>query len=112
MSTDRTTEILNYLTAISRDVGELRTEVKQLGTQLAQINERLTQVEARLDQVETRLEQLETRFEQMDARLGRMERAQRQHGQRFDRMVGTVLTMRADVEELQDRVAELEAKQA
>ncbi|HZH31634.1 MAG TPA: hypothetical protein VEY11_12800 [Pyrinomonadaceae bacterium] len=27
MSTDRTTEILNYLSAISRDVGELRTEM-------------------------------------------------------------------------------------
>jgi predicted nuclease with TOPRIM domain len=91
MSTDRTTEILNYLTAISRDVGELRAEVKQLSAQFTQ---------------------LEARFEQMEARFGRMEREQRQHGQRFDRMAGTVLTMRADIEELQDRVAELEGKQA
>lgn len=27
MSTDRTTEMLNYLSAISREVGEMRTEV-------------------------------------------------------------------------------------
>lgn len=28
MSTDRTTEILNYLSAISREVGELRAEMR------------------------------------------------------------------------------------
>jgi chromosome segregation ATPase len=29
MSTDRTTEILNYLTAISREVGEMRSEMQR-----------------------------------------------------------------------------------
>jgi hypothetical protein len=28
MSTDRLTEVLNYLSAMSRDIGELRTEVR------------------------------------------------------------------------------------
>jgi chromosome segregation ATPase len=84
MSTDRTTEILNYLTAISRDVGELRAEVKQISTQLVQ----------------------------MDARLERMEREQKRQGRRLDRIEGLVQTLRADVDDLQDRVAELEGKQA
>ncbi len=91
MSTDRTTEILNYLTAISRDIGEMRDEIKQINK---------------------RLEQIEMRVEQMDGRLVRMERDQRQQIQRLDRIAGAVLTMRADVEELQDRVVELESKQA
>ncbi len=102
MSNDRTTEILNYLTAISRDVGELRAEVKEMRAEIKQIN-------TRLEQVETRLEQIEARSVQMDARLVRMER---DHRQRLDRIAGAVLTMRADVDELQDRVVELESKQA
>jgi chromosome segregation ATPase len=74
MSTDRTTEILNYLSAISREVGEMRTEI--------------------------------------NGRLERIEREQRLQGQRLDRIEGMLLTMRADVGELQDRVTGLESKQA
>lgn len=73
MSTDRTTEILNYLSAISREVGEMRTEI--------------------------------------GGRLDRIEREQRLQGQRLDRIEGMLLTMRADVGELQDRVSVLEGKQ-
>ena len=84
MSNDRTTEILNYLTAISRDVGELRAEIKQMSTQLIEIN----------------------------ARLDRIEREQKRQGRRLERIEGQVQTMRADVEDLQDATAELEeAKQ-
>ena len=74
MSTDRTTEMLNYLSAISREVGEMRTEI--------------------------------------NGRLDRIEREQRLQGQRLDRIEGMLLTMRADVGELQDRVTALESKQA
>jgi chromosome segregation ATPase len=74
MSTDRTTEILNYLSAISREVGEMRTEI--------------------------------------NGRLDRIDREQRLQGQRLDRIEGMLLTMRADVGELQDRVTVLESKQA
>ncbi|MDQ3686318.1 MAG: hypothetical protein M3430_12080 [Acidobacteriota bacterium] len=74
MSTDRLTEILNYVTAISRDVGEFRADV--------------------------------------NARFDRIEREQRLQGQRLDRIEGMLLTMRADVSELQDRVGALESKRA
>ena len=42
MSTDRTTEMLNYLSAIGREVGEMRVEMN-----------------ARLDHLETRFDKLE-----------------------------------------------------
>ena len=88
MSTDRTTEILNYLSAISREVGELRTEM----------NARFAEVNTRLDRIETEV-----------ARIGREQRLQ---GRRLDRIEGLVLTTRGDVDELQDRVGVLEDKQA
>ena len=81
MSTDRTTEILNYLTAISRDVGELRAEIKQFRTEV-------------------------------NDRLERIEREQKRQGRRLERIEGLMQAMRADVDDLQDRVAELESKQA
>jgi predicted nuclease with TOPRIM domain len=84
MDNDRTTEILNYLTAISRDVGELRVEVRQINAHL----------------------------EQPEARLTNIEREQRLQGRRLDRIEGMSLIMRADVSELQDRVSALESKQA
>jgi chromosome segregation ATPase len=81
MSTDRTTEILNYLSAISREVGELRTEINSVRVE-------------------------------MNARLERIERELRQHGRRLDRIESLVLTTRADIDELQERVETLEGKQA
>ena len=88
MSTDRTTEILNYLSAISREVGELRTEM----------NARFSEVNARLDRIETE--------------VARMGRELRQQGRRLDRIESLVLTTRADIDELQERVDALEGKQA
>ncbi|HZG51805.1 MAG TPA: hypothetical protein VEZ40_06690 [Pyrinomonadaceae bacterium] len=88
MSTDRTTEILNYLSAISREVGEIRTEMNSLRADM----------NARLDRLETGV-----------TRIGREQRSQ---GQRLDRIEGMLLIMRGDVSELQDRVDTLEGKQA
>jgi chromosome segregation ATPase len=84
MSTDRTAEMLNYLSAISRDVGELRKEMGELRQEVAKIN----------------------------ARLDRIERELRQQGKRLDRIEAMTLTARADVEDLQDRVDALEEKTA
>lgn len=98
MSQDRTTEILNYLTAISRDVGELRAEVKQL--------------DKRLEQIEARVAQIETRVEMMDGRLERIEREQKRQGRRLERIEGWTQMARAGIEDLQERMLELEEKQA
>ncbi len=87
MSTDRLTEILNYLSAISREVGELRAEM----------NARFTETNGRLERVENEV-----------ARLGRELRLQ---GRRLDRIEAAVLTTRSEVDELQERVDVLEGKQ-
>jgi hypothetical protein len=62
MSTDRTTEILNYLSAISRDVGELSTEMNSL----------------RAD--------MNARFDRLEAEVTRIGREQRLQGQGLDRI--------------------------
>jgi len=88
MSADRTTEMLNYLSAISREVGELRAEMN------------------------TRHEELTARLDRIEGEVVRIGREQRLQGRRLDRIEGLLLTTRGDVGELQDRVDVLESKQA
>lgn len=56
MSTDRTTEILNYLSAISREIGEMRQE---MNARFAEVNERLGRVERELREMKRRLDRVE-----------------------------------------------------
>ena len=96
MSTDRTTEILNYLSAISRDVGELRTGLNSVRTEVSALR---TEMKAGFVEVNTRLDRVETEV----ARLGREQRL-------FNRIGASILETRSDVEELQERVDALEGK--
>lgn len=59
MSTDRLTEIVNYLSAISREVGELRAEM----------NARFDSLEARVGRLETEVRAITTRFDRLEARV-------------------------------------------
>jgi chromosome segregation ATPase len=68
MSTDRTTEILNYLSAMSRDIGEFRQETKA----------RFDRIEARLDKIEARLDRIEARLDEIEARLDALESEMKQ----------------------------------
>ena len=88
MSTDRNTEILNYLSAISREVGEFRQETN-----------------ARLDKVEQRLDKIE-------GQLDKAENEQRETWKLLNRVAGALLIFRSDIDEVQDRVTALERKQA
>lgn len=81
MSIDRTTEILNYLSAISREVGEMRKEFN-------------------------------SRLEAIEDRLVKIEREQREGRRRLDRIESIFLKTRADVDELDERVSEIESKLA
>jgi predicted nuclease with TOPRIM domain len=56
MSSDRTTEILNYLSAISREIGEMRTE---MNVRFAEVSERLGRVERELREMKRRLDRVE-----------------------------------------------------
>ena len=81
MSTDRLTEILNFLSAISRDIGAFRAETN-----------------ARVDRLEADMSGLRGDVRALTIR--------------FDRDHAVVFETRADVRELEDRVAALEGKQA
>ena len=100
MSTDRTTEILNYLSAISRDVGELRTGLNSLRTEVSELR----------TEVNTLRTEMNARFTEVNTRLDRIERAPRLQGRKLERLEGMMKTTRADIEELQDRVDTLEGK--
>jgi hypothetical protein len=63
MSTDRTTEILNYLSAISREVGEMRTE----------INGRLERIEREQRLQGQRLDRIEGMLLMMRADVGELQ---------------------------------------
>ncbi len=105
MSTDRTTEIINYLSAISREVGELRTEMREMRVEQNSFRTELTAVHAEL--VEVRSEQSKLR-----ADLDLVREDLRTLIKRFDRMGAIALENRADIRDVEDRVAVLEGKQS
>ena len=91
MSTDRTTEILNYLSAISREIGAFRTEVK-----------------GRFEQVEGRLDGLEA---EMRAGFQAVRGDVRHLAQKIEVLTQDSLDLRADQRTLRVRVDALERKQ-
>lgn len=91
MSTDRTTEILNYLSAISREVGELRTEMREM--------------RAAIDGIQVEQNNLRTELNAVRADV-------RMIIKQLDRIGAVVLENRADIRDVEDRVAVLEGKQS
>ena len=87
MSSGRRTEVLSFLSAVSRGVGAFRTDMNALR---AETNPRLDRLEAGMSALRA------------DARALAI---------RFDRDHAVVFETRADVRELEDRVAALEGKQ-
>jgi predicted nucleic acid-binding Zn-ribbon protein len=74
---ERLTQIINYVAAISREVGEFRQEFREFR---AETNARFERLEARLDGVESRVGSIESRVssvdsrtDRIDSRLGRLE---------------------------------------
>lgn len=98
MSTDRLTEILNYLSAMSRDMGEFRQEVKA----------RLDGVETRLNSMETRLDGLETRLSGVEKRLDHFELVVRS---KFDDISSDIRRLHQKFENVQEDSTELRIEQ-
>jgi hypothetical protein len=77
MSTDRTTEILNYLSAISRDVGELRTEINarfdRLEAEVTRIGREQRLQGQRLDRIEGMLLIMRGDVSELQDRVGVLE---------------------------------------
>ncbi len=97
MSNDRTAEILKYLSAMSRDIGDFRAEM----------NKRIDETNQRVDELRA---EMNARFSEVNTRFDKAEREQRQVMQKLLRIESITITNRADVEELQDRAVTLEEK--
>jgi septal ring factor EnvC (AmiA/AmiB activator) len=95
MSTDRFTEILNYLSAISRDVGELRQEFRQFR-----------------EEANARFEKMELRFGKIEGQLETLRSEQRETVRLISRVAGALQIFRSDIDESDDRVTALERKGA
>jgi len=91
VSTDRTTEILNYLSAISREIGAFRTETH---ARFIAIDQRFAAIDERLDRLETGMRGLNDKFDR-----------------RFDGLESVLLDVRARTGDLEERVHALDGKQ-
>ena len=85
MSTDRTAEILNYVSAISREIGAFRAETQ-----------------ARLERMET---EMQAGFEAVRTDIRLLKR-------QFEAMTQDLMEVRRDQRDLEVRLSALESKQA
>ena len=70
MSADRTTEILNYLSAISREVGEFRAEMR---TEIRDLRQEVRALTTRLDRLEARILDTRADVRELDGRVAVLE---------------------------------------
>ena len=116
MSSDRTTEILNYVSAISREVGALRMEMKtrfeQLETEMGTVKAEVGTVKAEMRtgfaQLETRMSGIET---EMRTGFEGVRGDVRHLGRKVDIMNQDLLKVRADQRDLEGHMDALERKQ-
>jgi hypothetical protein len=99
MSNDRLTEILNYLSAISREVGAFRAE---MNTFRSETQARLAQVEIRLTGIET---EMRAGFEAVRTDIRLLKR-------QFEVMTQDLMEVRRNQRDLEVRTEALESKQA
>ena len=90
MSTDRTTEILNLLSALSRGIGAFRAEVN-----------------ARFDRLDNRVDNLET---EMRAGFEKVHTDMRLMNRKFDEFAGDMMDLRGRQRDLEKRTEVLERK--
>jgi len=94
MSTDRTAEILNYLSAMSRDIGEFRLETK-----------------ARFDTLESRLDRLEAEVKELKEGLASVRTELRLLTRKVGALILEGAESRARLDDFEARLEALEGKQ-
>ena len=100
MSKDRTTEILNYLSAMAREFGEQRQELKEFRQEF---NEFRAETNTRLERVDQRLDGMERQF-----KVFKIE--QRQVERHLFGIFEAGITTKQKIDDLQDRVTLLEGE--
>lgn len=104
MSTDRTTELLNYVSAISREIGAFRAETKQ---QFADVNTRLDTLEMRMTNLKGHVGSLET---EMRASFEKVHRDVRIMHRKFEVFPEDMMELRVRQRDLEKRTEVLEKK--
>ena len=123
MSTDRLTEVLNYLSAMSRDIGALRTEVRattsaievlrtEVSANAAAIEVLRTEVRANAAAIEGLRTEMQTKFDEVNAKLDGVRGDVRHLSRKVEVMNQDLLDLRANQSDLEHRMGELERKQA
>lgn len=114
MNEDRSKEILNYLTAIAREVGELRQETKtRLDTLELSVKVLVSDVgelRRRSDVLDARVERFDARMERFEGALDDMRRSVRLLGHKFGAVSEEIAELRADDRDLRKRVEAVEKK--
>lgn len=101
MSNDRTAEILQYLSAMSRDIGDFRAQMN------ARIDELQAETNKRIDELRA---EMNARFNEVNTRFDKADREQKQIVRKLVRIEALTMNLRADSEETQERVEALEEK--
>ena len=118
MSTDRYTQILNYLSAMSREIGMFRTETNN---RLDRLESRMDGLETRMGGLETKMDGLGTRMDSLESRMGQLEakvdagfekanRGIRRMSQKFDSVTEALADVSLDNRDLGKRVEVIEKK--
>ena len=100
MSKDRFAEILNYLSAMSRDIGQFRSET----------NARLDALETRMGNLETRMGNLETRMSGLETEVRLVREDMRLMWHRNEIVTGELMEVRTRQRSHSARLEAIEAK--
>lgn len=123
MSTDRTAEILKYMSAMSRDIGEFRTETRaQIGRLQTQISELRVEMHTQVGELRTGLDEVRTGLDEgriglnelrteMRTGFSELRKEVRALTNGLARFQARILETHADVDDLDIRVSALEGKQ-
>ncbi|MDQ3255651.1 MAG: hypothetical protein M3R15_17420 [Acidobacteriota bacterium] len=107
MSTDRTTEILNYLSAMSRDVGELRAEVRASGQGLEELR---AEVRANGQGIEELRAEMRVKFNEVNTQFDGVRADIRHLTRKIDLLNNDSLDLRAYQRDLEARMDNFESK--
>ncbi|MDQ3804257.1 MAG: hypothetical protein M3416_10550 [Acidobacteriota bacterium] len=121
MNPDRSTEILNYLTAIIRDVGDFRqetrsrldlleTHVKVLQADVGELRRHSEVLDARVERLDVRMERFDARMERFEGALDDMRRSVRLLNHKFEAVSEETAETRAGNRGLEKRVEAVEKK--
>ncbi len=109
MSADRDAEILRYLSAISREVGDIKNELKNFRAEFTEFRQETNE---RLDRLEKRADETNERLDKLEKRAGETEKWAKEVAYQLKIIARDILSMRSELDEHDDRLRKLEGSTA